>query len=114
MQNLCGHPEGLLVDKLLKLFYMATTGFQLEEIVHILSGLDVPEDAKVTHGQLGRHFQSAELEKTDLILSQQLLSNLIWAEGLGFHVVLQVVPDQRKDNTNCILLKFENANSDIN
>lgn len=136
LQDLRGHPEGLLVDHLLKLLQVSAShhGFQFEKVVHVptnrqseknpqhqvtlpsvglsikvaeqhkarrrqssdlLGGLNVPEKLKVPHRELGGHLHGAELQKGDLTLSQQVLSVVVRAQRLRFHVVLQVVPANR-------------------
>ncbi len=95
-QDLSGHPEGLLVHDLLELLQVAvasSAGVQLKQFVHILGGLDVTEQDKVSHGELRSHLHGAELQETDLTLPQELLSVFIRAKCLCLHVVLQVVPE---------------------
>lgn len=68
----------------------------------ILRRLDVPEEVKVSHGELSRHLHGAELQQRDLTLPEEVLSVLVWTQRLRFHVVLQVVSaeeDHGKKNT---------------
>lgn len=57
----------------------------------ILRGLDVPEEFKVSHGELSCHFHGAELQQRDLTLPEEILSVLVRTQRLRFHIVLQVV-----------------------
>ena len=38
----------------------------------ILCGFDVPEELKVSHGELGGNFHGAELQQRDLTLSEEV------------------------------------------
>lgn len=62
---------------------------------HILCGLDVPEQLKVSHGELGSNLHGAELQQRDLTLSQEILGILVRTQRLCLHIVLQVVPTGR-------------------
>lgn len=46
---------------------------------HILCGLNVPEELKVSHGELGSDLHGAELQQRDLTLSEEVLGVLIGA-----------------------------------
>lgn len=67
--------------------------------LHSLGGLDVPEKFKVPHRELGGHLHGAELQQGDLTLSQKVLSVVVRAQRLRFHVILQVVPADRHTHT---------------
>ena len=92
-QDFRGHPERLLVDDLLELLEVAATAtaaaaatrdatasgvaHQLEEVLHVLGGLDVAEEVEVAHGELGGQLHGAQLQQADLALAQQLLRILV-------------------------------------
>lgn len=44
---------------------------------YILCGLDIPEELKVSHGELGSDLHGAELQQRDLTLSEKILSVLV-------------------------------------
>lgn len=94
LEYFCSYPEGLLIDELLKLLQVSISRswFQLEEVVHVLCGLDAAEELKVSHGELGGHLQGVELKQVHLALLQELLGVVVGAQSLRLCIVLQVVP----------------------
>ena len=44
---------------------------------YILCGLDISEELKVSHGELGSDLHGAELQQRDLTLSEKILSVLV-------------------------------------
>lgn len=44
---------------------------------YILCGLDVPEEFKVSHGELGSNLHGAELQQRYLTLSEEILGILV-------------------------------------
>lgn len=66
------------------------------EKYYILCGLNVPEKLKVSHWKLGSDLHGAELQERDMTLSEEVLGVLIWTQCLRLHVVLQVVPTEKK------------------
>lgn len=73
------HPEGFVVDRLLEALEAdrAHLGAQLEQVVDVLGGLDGAEQFKRSHGELGGHLHSAELQQGDLAFSKEVLGILI-------------------------------------
>lgn len=43
----------------------------------LLCGFDVPEELKVSHGELGSNLHGAELQQRDLTLSEEILGVLV-------------------------------------
>lgn len=78
-RHLCGHPEGLVVDGLLKAFQAgrARLGAQLKQIVDVFGGLDGAEELEGPHGELRGDLHCAELQQRDLAFSQEVLSVLV-------------------------------------
>lgn len=44
---------------------------------YILCGLDVPEELKVSHGELGSDLHGTELQQSDLTLSEEILCIIV-------------------------------------
>lgn len=44
---------------------------------YVLCGLYVPEELKVSHGELSSHLHGAELQQRDLTLSEEVLGVLV-------------------------------------
>jgi len=44
---------------------------------YVLSGLDIPKELKVSHGELGSDLHGAELQQRDLTLPEEVLSVLV-------------------------------------
>lgn len=45
--------------------------------IYILCGLDVPEELKVSHGELGSDLHGAKLQQSDLTLPEEILGILV-------------------------------------
>lgn len=62
-RHLCGHPEGLVIDGLLKALQAswACLGAQLEQVIYIFSGFDGTEKFKGPHWELSSHLHRTEL-----------------------------------------------------
>lgn len=56
--------------------------------IYILCGLDVPEELKVSHGELGSDLHGAKLQQSDLTLPEEILGILVWTQRLCLHIVL--------------------------
>lgn len=78
-RHLRGHPEGLMVDGLLKALEAgrACLGAQFEQVIDVLCGLDGTKELKGTHGELGGYFHCAELQEGDLAFPEEVLGILV-------------------------------------
>lgn len=78
--HLSGHPEGLVVDGLLKTLQAGRAWLwsQLEQIVDVLSWLDGAEQFESSHWELRGNLHRTELQQRNLAFSQEILSILVW------------------------------------